>query len=101
VRIPTYHYLEVLIRSLGEITARGSFMASEKTPKELEETLEEARRSADKLIEEAMRRGSELAKKVSEMRASSNPEGRAKAEKFLRGEIGVEELESSESDREG
>jgi F0F1-type ATP synthase membrane subunit b/b' len=76
-------------------------MAPENPSREMEKTLEEARRSADKLIEEAMRRGSELAKKVDEMRTSSSPEERAKAEKFLKGEIGVEELESSGSSGEG
>jgi len=70
-------------------------MPPEEPSRELEEALEEARRSADKLIEEALRRGSELARKLDRMRSSGNPEERAKAERFLRGEIGVEELEGT------
>ena len=69
--------------------------------KSLEETLEEARRKADELIEQALRRGSELAAKIDEMRSRGTPEERMKAELFLKGKIGVEELEGEAGERGG
>jgi F0F1-type ATP synthase membrane subunit b/b' len=66
--------------------------AEGKGEKGLEEALEEARRKADQLIEEALRRGSELAEKVEEMRRSGDPEKERKAQLFLEGKAGIDEL---------
>ncbi len=62
---------------------------------ELEKALEEARRSAEELIEQALRRGSELAEKVDEMRKSGDPEKVRKAQLFLEGKASPEELEEA------
>jgi len=63
---------------------------------ELAKTLEEARKSAEELIEKALQRGKELAERIEKMKASSDPDERRRAERFLRGEIGPEELGEEE-----
>jgi len=60
---------------------------------ELAKALDEARRKAEDLIEQALRRGSELARKVEEMEKSGDPEKARKARMFLEGRVGVDELE--------